>query len=76
MLLFNALTSVVLEAARIDPPRDPALPRLADPRPFRLSHDPFQAVPAAIPFSTPVSGPLPATRPQPVRLFGRLLVEE
>lgn len=72
MLLFDALTSVVLEAARIerprDPPRDSPLPRLADPRPFRLSHNPFQAVPAAIPFSTPVS--------QPVRLFGRLLVEE
>lgn len=72
MTLFDVLTSVVLEAARIerprDPPRDPPLPRLADPRPFRLSHNPFQAVPATIPLSTPVS--------QPVRLFGRLLVEE
>jgi len=75
MLLYNALTSVVLGAARLDGPRAPAPAPVPEPKPFRLSHNPLPPVPyAAIPFSTPVAGTAPAVAP--VRLFGRLLVEE
>ncbi len=64
MLLFNALTSVVLTAARLDRPDLPG-PRQPEPKPFRLAGNP---VPPAIPAASPALSP--------VRLFGRLLVEE
>ncbi|MCG5242247.1 hypothetical protein [Azospirillum doebereinerae] len=73
MLLYNALASVVLEAARLDRPC-PKPVAAAEPRPFRLSHNPVPPAPrAATPVSTPVSTPASLA---PVRLFGRLLVEE
>lgn len=75
MLLYNALTSVVLEAARLDRPRDPP-PRVAEPKGFRLSHNPVPPVSwAEATPSTPVSAPRVAPA-FPARRFGRLLVEE
>lgn len=74
MLIFTALTSLVLEAARLERPRDPPahhpvsrppVPRPPEPKPFRLACNP---VPLAVPANPPAVAPrLP---------FGRLLVEE
>ncbi|SMH56357.1 hypothetical protein [Azospirillum agricola] len=80
MLLTMALTSVVLEAARLDRPRDrprdrPARPA-AEREPFRLAYAPAIA-PRAEPgpsmaFCSMVS-PAPAAS---ARLHGRVLVED
>ena len=65
MLLYTALTSVVLEATRLDHPRDRSAMRVAEPVPVMSARRPAApAIPAQLPALTPA------------RLFGRLLVEE
>ncbi|CAO3415896.1 hypothetical protein [Azospirillum doebereinerae] len=74
MLLYSALTNVVLEAARLDRPRNPKPVAAAEPKPCRFGHTlvpPASRV--ATPASASASAPVSLT---PVRLFGRLLVEE
>lgn len=77
MSLFAAWTSVVLGAARIDPPAAPT-PAVPEPRGFRLAYNP---VPAAVP--TPVrravlvAEPAPVSTRQPLPVAaGRLCLEK
>ncbi|WP_042443196.1 hypothetical protein [Azospirillum sp. B510] len=66
MPLFAAWTSVVLGAARIDPPAA-AAPEVPEPRRFRLAHNPVPvAIPAIIPSTAPASRPVPVAAPAPV----------
>ncbi|MBF5093924.1 hypothetical protein F1643_04930 [Azospirillum sp. INR13] len=75
MSLFAAWTSVVLAAARIDPPAAPP-PAVPEPRRFRLAYNP---VPAAVPILGPAPGrqlvaeEAPASVRAPMTLHGRLL---
>lgn len=77
MSLFAAWTSVVLGAARIDPPAAPT-PAVPEPRRFRLAYNP---VPAAVPMPVRsvvmVAEPAPVSTRQPLPVAaGRLCLEK
>lgn len=77
MSLFAAWTSVVLGAARIDPPAAPT-PAVPEPRRFRLAYNP---VPAGSPMSARrmdvVAEPAPVSTRQPLPIAaGRLCLEK
>lgn len=78
MSLFAAWTSLVLAAARIDPPAAPR-PAVPEPRRFRLAYNP---VPAGIPALGPAPGrqlvaeEAPASVRSPLALQGRLCLEK
>ena len=72
MSLFAAWSSVVLAAARIDPPaaNPPAVP---EPRRFRLAYNP---VPAPAPGRRLVAEDAPASVRSPLALRDRLCLEK
>lgn len=74
MSLFAAWTSVVLAAARIDPPAasPPAVP---EPRRFRLAYNPVPT-PVPAPGRRLVAEEAPASVRTPLALQGRLCLEK
>ncbi|MBP2232351.1 hypothetical protein J2847_005676 [Azospirillum agricola] len=86
MLLTMALTSVVLEAARLDRPRDPPARPAAGREPFRLAYAPVivpkgvaGCVPNGVADDTPGLSFRSAVMPAlavPARVYGRVLVED
>ncbi|MFP5518155.1 MAG: hypothetical protein ACLGJC_34375 [Alphaproteobacteria bacterium] len=74
MSLFAAWTSVVLAAARIDPPAAPP-PTVPEPRRFRLAYNPLPAA-APAPGRQPVAEEAPASVRTPLALQGRLCLEK
>ncbi|KAA0573569.1 hypothetical protein FZ983_30020 [Azospirillum sp. B21] len=74
MSLFAAWTSVVLAAARIDPPAAPP-PAVPEPRRFRLAYNPVPAA-APAPGRQLVAEEAPASVRTPLTLQGRLCLEK
>ncbi|CBS85533.1 hypothetical protein [Azospirillum lipoferum] len=72
MSLFAAWTSVVLAAARIDPPVA-SPPTVPEPRRFRLAYNP---VPAPAPARRLVAEEAPASARTPMALQDRLCLEK
>lgn len=72
MSLFAAWTSVVLAAARIDPPAAPQ-PAVPEPRRFRLAYNP---VPAPAPGRRLVAEEAPVSVRTPMALQDRLCLEK
>ncbi len=83
MSLFAAWTSVVLGAARIDPPAAPT-PAVPEPRRFRLACNPVPAAsPASVTAPAPVRRAVLVAEPAPVSIrqslpmaAGRLCLEK
>jgi hypothetical protein len=77
MSLFAAWTSVVLGAARIDPPAAPT-PAVPEPRRFRLAYNPVPAVaPTPVHRTFLVAEPAPVSTRQSLPVAaGRLCLEK